>query len=81
MLVKDETVAAGWKLAKEATELERKRTHKNPEMLNAIAGLIAALNGSSINTNDTVPDNNITINGVFDAERVADVITQKLEGK
>ncbi|NFA02014.1 hypothetical protein [Weissella cibaria] len=79
MSVKDEAIKAGWEFVK--SEIENQKAHKNPEMLNSIAGLIAALNGSSINTNVTVPDNNIMINGVFDAERVADVITQKLEGK
>lgn len=79
MTVKDDAIATGWTFAKR--ELERQIKRKDAEMLNAVSRLITALNGSSINTNVTVPDNNITINGSFDSKSVADAISHKLEEK
>ncbi|WP_274597992.1 hypothetical protein [Weissella confusa] len=42
MSVKQEAYDAGWQLVKD--ELERQKTNKNPEMLEAITGLIEKLN-------------------------------------
>lgn len=42
MSVKDEAIKTGWELVK--GELESQKKQKDPEMLNAISGLIKALN-------------------------------------
>lgn len=42
MSVKNEAIKNGWELVK--GELENQKTHKNPQMLEAISGLIEVLN-------------------------------------
>lgn len=52
--VKDEAIKTGWELVKD--ELERQKKIKNPEMLEAISGLIEALGGLYVKDNGTITD-------------------------
>lgn len=54
MSVKNEAIKTGWELVK--GELENQKTHKNPEMLEAISGLIEVLGGLYVKDNGTITD-------------------------
>ncbi|MBJ7697015.1 hypothetical protein [Weissella confusa] len=60
MSVKQEAYDAGWQLVKD--ELERQKTNKNPEMLEAISGLIEALGGLYVKDNGTITDDGLAGN-------------------